>query len=431
MTPKQPNRGKKTNVTIKGDVSESTVITGDNNKVEIHTVNKQERKIASDLSKVNELLDAGQLKAAEEIISQVETLSTDFPGLEAAQKKRAAVRKKQRRQRYMYASVLAVAILILGGNLINREKERECDTGEKYFKTGVLAIAPQQSEDGLYLWVGYANNGLTIRDRDGASIKSFGQDELQISSITSLVYDEQRKGMWMGSGGGGLVFMDLTQNVKKRFTLKDKIPGCKITDVIVTQKGIYVTAIAGKGLGFSRDGNTWVTYEIPKTYKEKDQFDIYSAAADPDGTIWVGTYQDVYQWDGANWKHYPVKENSPVTVQAIAVGRNSVKWVGTIEGLFLLDTRTGTQWSRQFTVQDGLASNDITSIEMIDDNNAWIGTNSGISRCERKGGELELICETKSENTKLGMINTITFSTELDTAYVGNTTNDPIIIKTK
>jgi ligand-binding sensor domain-containing protein len=418
-------------LSVGGDVTQSAVVIGDRNTVQVNTFNEQERKIARDISEANELLDRGQVKQARIILTEIKALKMDFPGVDSAEKKLQTAVRKQRYLGYFYASIFATAIFLFGVNLINKNKQALCETNEKYFLTGILAIAQQQSGNETQLWLGDSNNGLTIKDGKGNVEKAFGKEDLKSSSITALEYDDKRNGMWVGTGGGGLVFIDSSKNIQRRFTMKDGIPGCKITDIVVTQKGIYVTAIAGAGMGFSEDGVKWESYEIPQDYKEKDKFDLYNAVADQDGTVWVGAYQDLYQWDGANWKHYQPESNMPVTVRAIAIDGDSFKWVGTTNGLFLLNSRSGTRWSKSFTTHDGLASNNITSIAVMDEKSAVIGTDNGVSFCQRTGGDLEINCHTDNTDTDLGLINTITVSLDRKTAYLGGTKNDPTTIEPK
>jgi ligand-binding sensor domain-containing protein len=414
-------------VSVEGNISNSTVIAGNENTVNIHTSNERERKIASDILKINELLDKGQTRLAREKLAEIESLRVDFPGLESVAKRLPTVARRQGYTRLMYAVAAAIFLFLIGAYLVDRNRQVQCETGERYYLTGVLAITEQKVEGGIRLWVGAANEGLTVKDKNKKVENIHRKENLKSNSITVIAYDEKRNGMWIGTGGGGLAFIDSSLNVQRTFTPQDKIPGCKITDVVLTREGIYVTAIAGMGMGFSADGVKWETIPIPQDYQEKKQFDIFDAASDSDGSVWVGTYQDVYQRVGDNWKHYqpPEIQGKSATVQAIAVDDDSVKWVGTINGLFLLDTRSGTRWSRLFTVTDGLASNNVTSLAIVDKNNAFVGTTNGVSFCERDGGGLEIKCHTKEADRNLGRINTITVSLDGIHTYLGGITNDP------
>jgi photosystem II stability/assembly factor-like uncharacterized protein len=416
-------------ISIGESVVNSAIVVGNENKIEINTFNERERKIARDILKINELLDKGQTRLAREKLAEIESLQTDFPGLESAEKRLQVVMKRQRRKGLLYAAAIAAFVFLLSAYLVNSKKRMLCETNERYYRTGVLAIAEQQVGDEVKLWIGDSNNGLTMKNEDGKIENTYGVDGLKSNSITTLEYDEKRNGMWVGTGGGGLAFIDSSQNIKHQFTLEDQIPGCKITDIVITRAGIYVTAIAGEGMGFSQDGEKWETIPIPEDYKEKEQFDIFGAVADLNGSVWVGTYQDVYQRVGENWKRYQPTPNHPLTVHAIAVDDDSIKWVGTINGLFLLDTESGTRWSRSFTIQDGLASNNITSLAIVDKNNALVGTGNGLSLCKKAGGELELVCQTIGANT--GTINTITISLNGKIAHLGSEANDPISITFK
>lgn len=416
-------------ISIEGNVSSSTIISGNENIVTINVLNEQERKIAGELLKINELLGKGQVSQAREKLEKIEALQVDFPGLELAAKRLQAVIIRQGYIRLMYAMFAAVILFLFSAYLVAKNKQALCETGEGYYLDGVLAVAEQEAESGgIKLWVGVSNEGLTIKNENRETEKAYGKEELNSNSITAIVHDDARNGTWVGTGGGGLVFIDSALNVRRQFTLKDGIPGCKITDVVLNQDGIYVTAIAGMGISFSTDGDNWATIPIPQDYRQKKQFDIFDAASDSDGSIWIGTYQDVYQLVGGNWKHYqPPNQDRPVTVQAIAVDDDSIKWVGTTNGLFLLDTRTGTDWSELFAAQDGLPSDRITDIAILDKNTVLVGTTNGVGSCRKNGGGLEIKCTIDKRFKGLGKINTITISLDGTRVYLGGEENNPII----
>lgn len=66
-------------------------------------------------------------------------------------------------------------------------------------------------------------------------------------------------------------------------------------------------------------------------------------------------------------------------VQALYVEGNSL-WIGTSNGLFKMDISTG-QFISSYTMNDGLAGNDVISIAIDKQKNKWFGTNnSGVSK---------------------------------------------------
>ncbi|WP_311952983.1 ligand-binding sensor domain-containing protein [Mucilaginibacter terrae] len=64
-------------------------------------------------------------------------------------------------------------------------------------------------------------------------------------------------------------------------------------------------------------------------------------------------------------------------VNAIAIGKNNVKWMGTAEGLARLE---GTQWTIYNTGNSPLPSNHIQALTVEDNGTVWVGTPDGLAR---------------------------------------------------
>ena len=111
---------------------------------------------------------------------------------------------------------------------------------------------------------------------------------------------------------------------------------------------------------------------------------------DPTGKIWFANdskYASTY--DGSSWSHFGTDDGIPGSVNAIAVDANNVPYIGTSEGLFIMD---GSQ--KIITDADGLPGKVVRSL-LADGNIIWIGTTDGLARLQ--DGAIEVVLDASSE----------------------------------
>jgi sugar lactone lactonase YvrE len=163
----------------------------------------------------------------------------------------------------------------------------------------------------------------------------------------------------------------------------------------------------GTGAGVSRfDGPTWITYTTDDGLADND---VRSIAVSPDGALWFGTRDGVSRFDGRTWTTYTTDDGLvDKIVKSIAVAPDGALWFGTSGGVSRFDATLwfGTSlltdtpvpatipippsptpqpvprfdWT-SYTVDDGLADNDVMSIAMAPDGVLWFGTwGGGVSR---------------------------------------------------
>lgn len=112
--------------------------------------------------------------------------------------------------------------------------------------------------------------------------------------------------------------------------------------------------------------------------------DIYAIAIDSSGAKWFGG-SEVNVYDGESWITYTSQENdfpidvqnSPITIQTIAIDTNNIAWLGTLGGGLV--SYDGNSWTTYDTSNSGLTSNYINDIIIDRSNTKWIATNGGIS----------------------------------------------------
>ncbi|MDY5968983.1 MAG: two-component regulator propeller domain-containing protein [Bacteroidales bacterium] len=134
----------------------------------------------------------------------------------------------------------------------------------------------------------------------------------------------------------------------------------------------------GTHLGLCRlKGRTWTNYAMFNE-KLKDQF-VNCLTIDNDNDLWIGTDDyGVILFDGYHWTEYTDKtrELKMKFIREISIDKNNVKWIGvTLGGLVRFD---GREWFKYTQVDSKLPSDFILCVAIDRKNKKWIGTNDGL-----------------------------------------------------
>ena len=292
-----------------------------------------------------------------------------------------------------------------------------------------------------FIWIGSFKNGFSyyhqhlfnfnlfqVTPPDGSSTESNDIDNFAEDALGNL---------WIGTNGGGLIYFDRKNNTFKQFKHNPNDPNSLSADIIVgmhyDSKGLLWVGTYFGGLN-CYDGKKFIHYRHdplnPMSISDDRVWDI---CEDNNGLIWVGTLLGgvsvidpqkqkvvaVYKgfqspvksyvvfdiakgrlgelWfatvDGVRmfnpennqWSYYQHDEKSENSLShnhshAVMEDSQGLIWIGTADGLNLLDRSTGK--FKVFRQKDGLPTNHIITI--LEDNNhrIWLGTTNGLSVLE-------------------------------------------------
>jgi ligand-binding sensor domain-containing protein len=109
---------------------------------------------------------------------------------------------------------------------------------------------------------------------------------------------------------------------------------------------------------------------------------IVAINADPDGTVWVGTWGGgLAHFDGKSFKNYTTKDGLPGNhVFMLHRTASGELWVGTNAGL----ARMKNEKFETLTTNDGLFSNTVFSMDTSADGTMWVGSFGGVSRLAKR-----------------------------------------------
>ena len=191
--------------------------------------------------------------------------------------------------------------------------------------------------------------------------------------ISALVEDGNY--MWIGTGGGGLVQLDKNTGILTFYNKTNSdLPNNFVTSLVHESNG---TKWIGTWDGLAAfDGANWTVYDISNFGLPYNV--VSTLAIDGNGTKWIGTNDGLAAFDGTNWTVYNTSNSGlpDNNIRSLAIDGNGTKWIGTDDGLATFD---GANWTVYNSFNSGLPDNEVTSLAIDKDNGTkWIGRCPGL-----------------------------------------------------
>lgn len=281
------------------------------------------------------------------------------------------------------------------------------------------------------VWVGAIQNGVMLIPKSMFGFRHIDFKHTESGrngniSVTSVVSDEERNCLWVGTDGGGIFRTDPFGNSTNLNAVNSGLTNNSIRSLILDKRGtLWVATYLGglflytpeRGFRPFREQQTMGTEKIYNlTYSPEDDiiyvgthgngFSMIDArtekvlrvwnddeykwisylTVDDSGLLWIGTYNGAMAYDRKtdNIIHYELAEERSTRVNSIFESRNGNIWIGTGEGLIRMERATKER--KLFTEADGLASNSVSGILEDNDGFLWISTLNGLSRMDQESG---------------------------------------------
>lgn len=278
----------------------------------------------------------------------------------------------------------------------------------------IRIVVTRQTSDGD-MWFGSETSGVFRFDAERREIKTYTFKEDCFNCLVSdwikdiLVYDDNT--LWFATQNG-ISQLDITSDVFTTYqhdptnnnTLSDNVARSLMKD---RASCVWVGTFSGS-IDFFYQGNSNFT-NIGEAVGPKGLLHplVNALVEDSDGSLWVGTSGGGLshinrQTD--SYTHYSV--SSPLQgrvangVKSLAVDRENL-WVGTLEGLSLLQKTSGKMVHFDIPGRGRLGEKIIHAI-LPDDDGVWLGTNGGGLKFFRNGqtllsylneGDIELLAD--------------------------------------
>jgi signal transduction histidine kinase len=221
------------------------------------------------------------------------------------------------------------------------------------------------------LWVFYWGTGI-LRYNDGRLEhlpSQFGNDVMQVAA-------SQR------GKDGSIVLADMINGIERigdggteKLALPTDLPGSALVDSIAESRdGTILLGTSSQGVFSLKDGHIKSVASAIPTGR------IECLLLTNDNVLLVGTYSGVFQWDGTRVTSISLpKEAQGSQILSMMQDHESNLWVGTTEGLVMIDRRGAS-----FFDHDSFASGGISGLFEDREGNIWAGGTNGFERLSRR-----------------------------------------------
>jgi ligand-binding sensor domain-containing protein len=232
------------------------------------------------------------------------------------------------------------------------------------------------------LWVG---TGDGIARYDGAQWQIFNMDDgLDSNSIGALA--QGKDGIIVGTQycavdgcGLGLLTKNGYDPVKGFPSIEGAEGPGKLSNAVTALLAVDGTLWVGTWNGLAQfDGQTWKTYFVPDGLPGDSINSIY---ADPQGTIWVATSNGAATFTGQRFQ--PVERLKDAAVRDIQQDKDGRYWFSMDGGISKFDPASG-DWQR-YTQDDALPASTFYAIDIDQDGVLYFGSDGGLIRGDAKG----------------------------------------------
>jgi ligand-binding sensor domain-containing protein/signal transduction histidine kinase/DNA-binding response OmpR family regulator len=238
------------------------------------------------------------------------------------------------------------------------------------------------------IWVGTESGGLNKFNSNTEKFEHilWNYSDTTIGTSVKTIAEDKRGNLWLGTNIGIRVYNPQTGKVKT-FVHKDGVCN-SVSDnyvrLLTFDSQGYLWVGTNKGL----DRYDIKTGKFTHIYEKEPGLadEIWEIYKDSKGLIWIGTYNNgLYVINPGTLAIRkilidPANERSK-TVRAIVEDNSGIFWIGTRDGLYLFNSKTGkkTFYNNDEYNPKSLIHGSILKIKIDKDNNVWICTRGGIS----------------------------------------------------
>ncbi|MGH8049551.1 MAG: diguanylate cyclase [Arenimonas sp.] len=250
----------------------------------------------------------------------------------------------------------------------------------------ILAIS-QPSADRV--WVGHTS-GVDVYDVAGTKlIKKFRNDPTNPDSLTAseirAFLTDLAGDLWVGSFGGGVQRVNMTNDgfkvVRQERNASNEVNVLSVTSVLELANGQIWMGTAANGVSIIDNALKPVSVLRLKVDGVAESDDMVTGLAQTTtGTVWVGTERNLLRY--VNPALGLQRDNASDGLQGAAVrrlmaGRQGELWIGTTDGLFLLE-QNELSISRLSDINNKPVLGSVNAISETADGGMWVGTNAGL-----------------------------------------------------
>mgnify|MGYP004534307039 CR=1 FL=1 len=266
-----------------------------------------------------------------------------------------------------------------------------------------VVMGAYEDEDGL-LWIGTGDRGLNIIDRKTGNIDHIfeGDTKYDLSSNAINVISGKGNNIWIGTRNG-LNKINKDDMTIEKYKVEDGLIDNNIKGLFIDEKNnLWIgTPIGLTVLNIETNEITDFTSRLIKAGIKEPYVRTVYEDKDEDGVYWIGGYIseglikfdinkdtiEMYSKYEENGKQVIVN-----TIRTIVEDEENNLWIGTNSGL--LKFNKIDKKFKSYTEKDGLANNIVYQILKDNDKNIWMSTNNGISKFDIKNNKFTNLSST-------------------------------------
>lgn len=210
------------------------------------------------------------------------------------------------------------------------------------------------------------------------------------NKMTSVAWDNNQKILWIGTFGGGIVKMDISESMYSRVHQNFK---WIVDGILEDAKGYIWLSMADGGIMKSTTPELSIHTKFESWKKISALSGGYRMYKTKEGNIWLGNNQGEVVFinpltEAVDAFHLQTEDGSIVQSYIHGLCQDSWNrlWVATSNGLMLVDVKNHR--CRKVKLPDGIKS--VFAVTEDKEGNVWIGTDKGLKRLEFVGEQIKV-----------------------------------------
>ena len=225
------------------------------------------------------------------------------------------------------------------------------------FKAKLISVLHEDQKGGL--WVGTAGGGLVYRSAAG-DWQAYGPDAGLVNERVSAIAQDATGRLWVGTDGGGIF---IGENGRFEPFAENELLPTRHIEALVVEGADTIWVGSGWPLCRIRAGKFDSSF-APSGEGPRSSFALLLRA---DGALWVGGREGLFVLQSNQFtRALPGFDFG--YVQGVSLGIKGRLWVATRDGLIRLEGDRATR----FTMADGLSGNMIKSIQRDAEGSIWV-----------------------------------------------------------
>lgn len=217
------------------------------------------------------------------------------------------------------------------------------------------------------------------------------------NKMTSLLWDDKQQILWVGTFGGGVVKFDISDSMYSRVRQNFS---SRVDGMVEDSKG-YIWLATSEGVVMKSTTPVLSMDTRFEPWKKAAAFSGRIIYKGKNGIIWVGNnLGEIVSVDPLteDMESFHLKtsggEKMKTVIHCFCLDSWSRLWVGTSDGLMLVDTKTHE--CRNIKLPDEIRN--VFAVTEDKEGNVWVGTNKGLKRIEANGDQMRVAGNYEKEN---------------------------------